>query len=363
MANIYIVSEMSSSSGIGVHCNGLSSSLKKIWASPVKNIDIADRQAVDRYRQNVCNDSSAIHIFIGNLNGINFFKGFKGYKIAYTVWESTKLPDSWQASSLLADEVWVPSYWLAGILHENGIKKEKVFVVPEGVDIDCFNLDIQPHPFLANVSGFKFLSIGKAEPRKSTYELLQAFDAEFQTNESAILVLGCHNHMIPGFDSVKFLESLALRNRHRIVLLQPFPDRATVASIFRACDAFVLPSKAEAWGLPILEAMACGLPTALIHYSGQTEYANSENSYSISYRLTDIEKHMLPHFQRSDDQYGKWATPDFWELRKVLRYMYSHRKEGMQLGISTSSRVASMWNWENSAKVAKSRLLGIVKER
>jgi len=45
-----------------------------------------------------------------------------------------------------------------------------------------------------------------------------------------------------------------------IVLKEEIAARA-MPSLYKAADAFVLPSRGEGWGIPYMEAMAMGLPT------------------------------------------------------------------------------------------------------
>jgi glycosyltransferase involved in cell wall biosynthesis len=42
--------------------------------------------------------------------------------------------------------------------------------------------------------------------------------------------------------------------------------------MYKAADAFVLPSHGEGWGRPIMEAMSMGLPVIATNWSGQTAY-------------------------------------------------------------------------------------------
>jgi glycosyltransferase involved in cell wall biosynthesis len=47
---------------------------------------------------------------------------------------------------------------------------------------------------------------------------------------------------------------------------------AQLADLYRACDVFVLPTRAEGWGLPLIEAVAAGLPIITTMHSGHTEF-------------------------------------------------------------------------------------------
>ena len=45
-------------------------------------------------------------------------------------------------------------------------------------------------------------------------------------------------------------------------------SRAGLRQLYRDADSFVLPTRGEGWGLPIVEAMAMGLPTIATNFSG-----------------------------------------------------------------------------------------------
>lgn len=60
-------------------------------------------------------------------------------------------------------------------------------------------------------------------------------------------------------------------------------DDSKLAQIYRAMDVFALPTMGEGFGLPILEAMACGVPVIATDYSGHLDYA-----YGVSILLPII---------------------------------------------------------------------------
>ena len=64
--------------------------------------------------------------------------------------------------------------------------------------------------------------------------------------------------------------------------------------LYRAADAFVLPSRGEGWGRPHVEAMSMGLPVIATNWSGPTAFLDEEVGYPLDYTLEDLPASMPP---------------------------------------------------------------------
>ena len=78
-------------------------------------------------------------------------------------------------------------------------------------------------------------------------------------------------------DKLKKLEDL---KDPRIEILH-FPERKTYIKKLQTSHVFLSCSRSEGWGLPLIEAIACGVPSIALNYSAQTEY--SKNIVSKTY--------------------------------------------------------------------------------
>ncbi|WP_420402523.1 glycosyltransferase family 4 protein [Nisaea sp.] len=283
---------------------------------------------------------------------MDILDGAPGRRIAYTVWESTVFPSAWIEKLRAADEVWIPSAWGREVLIENGLSAGTVHVVPEGVDPAIFNPDIAPTAALDAFSGFKFLNVGRFESRKGTQLLIETFDRAFGPNDDVRLILACDNHHDPDFNIARILRALNLRYPERIAFIPPVRSHARFAELYRACDAFVSPFRAEGWGLPVCEAMACGLPVIATDYSGPTEFMD-ESVYRIGCSVVEI----------TDAQYlsaatagGRWAEPDPDHLCELLREVYRNRNEAARRGLAGARHILDHFTWTDAANTALSRL-------
>jgi glycosyltransferase involved in cell wall biosynthesis len=361
MTTIFVAGALGSSqTGYGVHTSAFLASMRRVSPFMVKGIDLSQGPGRLSFSPSDRPLRGDVVIVVERGSAVALFDGCAARKIAFTVWESNRLPDDWIAPLARADEVWTPSAWGAEILRGNGIAASSIHVIPEGIDPEVFCAEGARSPLLDGVEGFKFLHVGKAEPRKGTFELLQAFDRAFGEDEPVYLVLACHNRMIPGFDTVRFIENMGLRRRRWIIPIQPQPRRQDIAALMRSCDAFVAPSRAEGWGLPALEAMACGLPAALTHYSGYTAFADRNNSVAIPFTLAPIEPGALPFFSRSDGDYGEWADPDIDGLAHTMRTMRRDHEALRRRALHQAAGIRQRWTWESAASVACARLADLL---
>jgi glycosyltransferase involved in cell wall biosynthesis len=138
---------------------------------------------------------------------------------------------------------------------------ESVHAVPHGVDHELFNprrtggRELAGGPFV--------LFVGVIHPRKNVTAVRMAVRALARAGHPHRLVIVGNPAADPDADSyvrdaVAELPGLAGRLR----LLQRLPA-TNVAALMASADAFCLPSLFEGFGLPALEAMACGAPVVV----------------------------------------------------------------------------------------------------
>ena len=156
------------------------------------------------------------------------------------------------------------SAFTAGRLQEVCEVRAPVFVVPHGVDHDRFGpSEPAPGHDQAQLSALGLdardplvVFVGTREPRKGVVDLVEAFDRVAETHKSARLVLAGQ----PGWSDERAERALAgARHGDRVVEVGYVPDGALPA-LLRGAAVVAYPSLEEGYGLPALEALACGAP-------------------------------------------------------------------------------------------------------
>ena len=137
---------------------------------------------------------------------------------------------------------------------------EKIHVISEGID-DQFSPVTDPQQLAAvrqryNLPQRFVLTVGTLEPRKNHTMLLHAFGALLATEPDVVLAIaGKHGWLYQDF--LAALDNSGLEPHVR--LLNRVPD-ADLPALMSAASVFAFPSLYEGFGLPPLEAMACGTP-------------------------------------------------------------------------------------------------------
>jgi glycosyltransferase involved in cell wall biosynthesis len=151
-----------------------------------------------------------------------------------------------------------------------GIPEEKISVIYEGV---ATSLRQRPGSYVAKTLVARLgiaepfiLAVGTIEPRKNYPRLLDAYAVLRQRGLGRRLVIaGSPGWMYqPVFDRIR---DLGLTES--ITLLRPSDD--DLACLYAAADAFVYPSLYEGFGIPALEALSAGVPSAVTARSALPE--------------------------------------------------------------------------------------------
>lgn len=148
----------------------------------------------------------------------------------------------------------------------------RVHTVPNGVDQDFHPLPehaVQTFRIQRRLPERFILCISTIEPRKNLTTLIRAYAALGEI-EHRLVIGGGRGWK---YESVfALIEELGLNNR---VWLPGFIQHNELPYWYNAADVFVFPSIYEGFGLPPLEAMACGTPVIVSNTSSLPEVVGS----------------------------------------------------------------------------------------
>jgi glycosyltransferase involved in cell wall biosynthesis len=217
------------------------------------------------------------------------------------------------------------------------------------MDVSVFHPGVSPEPVVAKLDGFKFITVGRWQHRKGTADLLRAFDAEFAGDPDVRLVLSCNNPHRPDIDIGAELKALNLSCLEQLTFLPNGIENERMPGLFTAADAAVFPTRSDPWGLPISEAMACGLPVIATDFSGPADYMTADTAYPLAWEPAPCP--WMPATM-ADGDYGTWSEPDWSRLRALMRRVYEDRDEARAVGARAAAHIAEHWTWDHAAAKA-----------
>jgi Glycosyltransferase len=266
------------------------------------------------------------------------------YAVGFTYWETSRLPDPWPDWCRNRKAVWVSSQHNVDVFRSSGVDVPLFHIRPAISPPEPVSGTLLP----STLPPFRFFTLCTWGERKGYDVLLEAFWKTFHAHEPVCLVIKTFG--TPG------LEREIEQRKRRCVGDKPTPpvyvvgwpiSHADRIRLFQECHAFVLPSRGEAVGYPLLEAAAMGLPVITTGWGGQTDFLPSDFAYFIPYRLVPVRPQPYYHGYQPNQL---WAEPSVDALGQLMRHVYENYAEAKGRGERLRTHVLTHFTLEQGAR-------------
>ena len=365
MINVLIRGPILTQSGYGVHCRQVFKWLKEkenvvIWVQPTawgmtpwyvdstelggligeimkctKELNVKPDvsfqvQLPDEWDPNVANKNVGVTAFV----------------------EGDKGNPKWVEACNKMDRVVVPSEFIKNTIQSTAPLTTPISVIPESFPESFENhsesLDLKLS------TKFNFLVFGQltatdpALDRKNTFTTVKWLYEAFRKDPDVGIILKVNHGTNSKMDKkiVKkllksFLDGINYNGVPKIYLLHGMMKETEIAGLYKNPDikCLVSTTRGEGWGLPLLEAAACGMPVMATNWSAHTEFLNHGKWLPIDYTLTQIPPARADGRIFVNDM--KWAEPD---KRSFIKKVSKFRK---------GSTIPKQWAEDLSKKILK----------
>ena len=294
-------------------------------------------------------------------HGTNNFKNSGAYKIAFSTTEVEGIPREWVQCFNEMDEVWATSEFARKAFIDSGVTVP-VFNIGEGVDPNYFHPEIAPFVNPPKEK-FRFLSNFAWGRRKGVDVLFEAFRREFSKDEDVCLML----KTLPSYAGHVIKDELKLlydrKEAAPVYLYDIELAKWELGRLYTSAHAFIWPSRGEGFGLPALEALACGLPVIASNYSAHLEFLTKDGKPRPGVELIDGE---LVPYEKGDSIYYHgfhWFEPSVDDLRKKMRKVYNEWVAYKRAALQSSEDIREEFDWSVSTQKIKDRLEAVYQRK
>lgn len=349
---INIIGTILGTSGYDVHTRNLARAMGKltdvrlsIMAGPGWETQVDDKE-LDMVRHEPVDDE--INLIITNPMFWRMNTQSKRNWV-FLVWEGSHIPKCYlqECMNPEIEYIFVPSEHTKQAVFNSIDDKDmirldiepKIKVMPHGVDLNLFYPKEKPKKctFVAN-KGFRNL-----EDRGGIQYLIKAYMEEFVEKDNVELLIKINPaYGVPNL--MKLIEQVAPRKENLPLVNIETADMPynKLVDLYNRGTVFVSPTRAEAYNIPCIEAMACGLPVITTNFGGQTDYCSNETGWIIGGELTQVEHEVMY-------EEVKWLTPDIKQLRNALREAYTKPDSVLEKG-KKALEVSRKNTWDVTAK-------------
>ena len=266
----------------------------------------------------------------------------------------------WINACLKMDHVIVPSEFSKRCLVNSGLKSKRVTVIPESfIDACVENTNSLPLKFETENN---FLILGQMSgdwetDRKNTAQAIALFCDTFKDRPDVGLIvktnIGGNSTVDRHISRLRLkatLKSIRQGSFPKVYFLHGYLKDEEVSSLYHhpKVKGLISLTHGEGFGLPLLEAAACGLPVLATNWSAHTEFLNLGHWYKVKGTIDPIP-------QRKVDggifvQGAKWANPDFGSAREELMNLVNNESTARKEAHTLKEKIIKKYSYESISK-------------
>lgn len=253
------------------------------------------------------------------------------YRIGYTPWESSELPDVWLPIMKSRDEIWTTSEWVADIYRKNDVNNI-IRIVPHGINPEIWKINYQ-----YQTDKFTFLHVGGPTERKGGQKVVDAFLDLFDGNKNVSLILKSNG---PSEARATVSGAFGNASHHpQISVIEEALDVEGLAQLYSEANCLVYPTRGEGFGLIPFQGIATGLPTIVTNETACAEFA------ALGFPL------------RADPtpgdgiHLGEWYDPDEVHLRELMTYVYENFEQAKEHAMHGARIIHNSQTWDHVADI------------
>jgi len=258
------------------------------------------------------------------------------------------------------DYIFQPSTYGKEYLEKKGFKN--AYVIPEGFNPEVFNIDtfsFTEKENLLDKYGIIFSHIGKLEERKSSLDIITTFTQALEGEKTKCrLFAHMYNMFLPNWLNIveDILINLGYTLTHKdeynvkysksnLTVLVPKVGLKNITDFYKQSHFGIYASKAEGFGLPLIESLSCGLPSVTTNWTGQSDYlSNYPKELLIDKSIEEIANDGV--WFHGDK--GNWIRPDLSSLKNILINIVKDPIKHLNLYKQCTDCVKD-FTWKNSA--------------
>lgn len=193
-------------------------------------------------------------------------------------------------------QIITPSYWSRGGFIYLGAPASRVHVVPHGVDPDLFvpisKEERERYREMSDFTGFVFLNVGAMTGNKGIGMILKAAAVVAQKHPEIKLAFKGLDALYTSRECLEecrrvLTQAETERLSTRVLYLGATLNAVEMARLYKLADAYVSPYEAEGFNLPVLEAIAAGIPAICTAGGSTDDFARPPFGLRIVSRVED----------------------------------------------------------------------------